>query len=102
MKHSLYNKGKRDANEPEILDLLNARNVRYIMLRPGDGADLIVGIHPMEYWEVKNPEQPPNKRELTDAEKELQVYCIYTGIPFVVINSMDDAVIRLNKYYGRQ
>ncbi len=101
MKHSLYNKGKRDANEPEILALLNARNVRYLMLRPGDGADLLVCIHPAEFWEVKSPEQSPSKRRLTDDEKELLEYCTATHIPYVVIETQDDAAARLNNYFER-
>lgn len=101
MKHSLYNKGKRDANEPEIIALLNARNVRYLMLRPGDGADLLVCVHPAEFWEVKSPAQPESKRRLTDDERELLAYCAATHIPYVVIETVDDAARRLNQYFGR-
>ena len=101
MKHSLYNKGKRDANEPEILDLLNARNVRYIMLRPGDGADLLVCIQPAEFWEIKCPEQPPSKQAMTEAEREMLAYCTTTHIPYCVIKTVEEAAHRLNQYFER-
>lgn len=101
MKRSLFKKGHRDANEQQILDLLNARNVRYTMLAPGDGADLIVWIAPIEAWEIKNADQPPSKRRLTDDEKELLEYCTHARIPYVVIETQDDANDRLNKYFER-
>jgi len=101
MKRSLFNKGHRDANEQAILDLLNARNVRWTMLGPGDGADLIIWIHPMEAWEIKNPEQPRNKQAMTGAEYNLMDYCTATHIPYCVIKTVDDAARRLNQYFGR-
>ena len=101
MKRSLFKKGHRDANEQTILDLLNARNVRYIMLAPGDGADLIVAIHPMEMWEIKNPEQPRNKQAMTGAEYNMLDYCTAARIPYCVIKTVDDAAHRLNQYFGR-
>jgi hypothetical protein len=101
MKHSLYNKGHRDANEQEILDLLNARNVAFTMLGPGEGADLIVWIHPMEAWEIKNPEQPANKQAMTEAERARLTYCTATHIPYCVIKTVEDAAHRLNEYFGR-
>lgn len=101
MKRSLFKKGHRDANEQAIIDLLNARNVRYIMLAPGDGADLVVQIHPMEFWEIKNPDQPMSKQAMTGAEYNQLDYCAATHIPYVVIKTVDDAADRLNKYFSR-
>ena len=101
MTKSLYKKGKRDANEPEILAYLKARNVRYTQLSPGDGADLIVSIHPMEYWEIKNPAHPPSKRKLTHDEYELLDYCTNMRIPYVVIETVDDAAHRIDQYFVR-
>jgi len=100
-KRSLYQKGKRDANEPEILEFLRARNVRYTQLAPGDGADLIVSIHPMEYWEIKNPAQPESARALTHCEYELLDYCTNMHIPYVVVETVDDAAHRINQYFER-
>ena len=96
-----HNTGKRDANEQSILNLLNARNVRWTQLRPGDGADLLIWIHPMEVWEIKNPAQPPSKRRLTDDEKDAMAYCLATRIPYVVIEDIETAAHRLNTYFDR-
>jgi hypothetical protein len=98
MKHSLFNAGKRDRNEAHILELLNSRHVGYIQLRPGHGADLIVEINPMEYWEIKCPDQ---KWELTLDEITKQEYCEATGIPYIVIQFVDEANERLNLYFAR-
>ena len=100
-KRSLFKSGARDLNEGEILALLNARNVRFVMLRPGDGADLLVMISPMELWEVKNPDQPESKRLLTQEERITMAYCLETGIPYHVIETVDDALYRLNLYFSR-
>lgn len=99
---NLYNKGRRDKNEAEIREYLAARSIRNTQLMPGDGADLIVAIHPMEYWEVKDPAQPPSKRKLTDDEKELLMYCTDNHIPYVVIETVEDAEKRLDAYFDRR
>lgn len=98
---NLYNKGKRDKNEAEIREYLKYRNIRNTQLMPGDGADLIVQIHPMEIWEVKDPAQPPSKRKLTDDEKNLMAYCTATHIPYVVIETIEDAAERIDKFFER-
>lgn len=98
---NLYNKGKRDKNEAEIREYLAARNIHNTQLMPGAGADLIVAIHPMEYWEVKDPAQPPSKRRLTDDERELLAYCTATHIPYVVIETVEDAAHRIDKFFER-
>ena len=99
-KRSLFKSGHRDANEGEILALLNARNVRFVMLRPGDGADLLVMICPLELWEIKNPDQPESKRRLTQEERITMEYCLETGIPYEVIETVEDALYRLNLYFA--
>lgn len=101
MTRSLYNRGKRDANEPDILDFLKARNVRYTQLSPGDGADLIVAIQPMEYWEIKNPAQSISDRKLTHCEYELLDYCTNMHIPYVVVETVEDAAHRIDEYFRR-
>lgn len=101
MKPSLYNSGKRDANEREILEVLKARNVRYTQMRPGDGCDLIVWIHPMIAVEIKNPEQPESKRELTEDEKELKAYCDETRIGYHVIETAEEMNVIINRYFDR-
>ncbi len=99
-KRSLYNTGRRDANEDGIMELLKARNIRVTSFRPGDGADKLIWIDPMEVWEIKNPDQPPSKRKLTDDELEAQEYCARVGIPYIVIETIEDANERLNNYFA--
>lgn len=98
-KRSLYQKGKRDANEPEILEFLRARNVRYTQLAPGDGADLIVWISPMVLIEIKNPEQPPSKRRMTNDEYAACDYCTHNHIPYFVIETMDEISVILDRHF---
>lgn len=100
-KRPSYNTGKRDANEDAILELLKARNVRYTQMRPGDGCDLIVWIHPIEAWEIKDPSQPPSKRKLTDDEVSLMEDCAATRNTYAVIHTVEEAAERLNKYFDR-
>lgn len=99
MKTSHFKTGRRDANEKEIIELLNRRNVRYTQLKPGDGADLLVWIAPMELWEVKDPAQPPSKRKLTDDEMDAGDYCENTDIPYIVIMTVEDANQRLDLFF---
>lgn len=101
MTKRMYETGNRDDNEPEILAFLKARNIRYTQLKPGDGADLIVAIQPMEYWEIKNLAQPPSKRKLTHHEYELLDYCTNMRIPYVVIETVEDAAHRIDQYFMR-
>lgn len=101
MKHSMYNTGNRDANEKEILAYLNARNVDFVQLKPGAGADLIVQIHPMVMVEVKNPKQPESKQALTDCELEKRAYCTATGIPYIVVKTVEDMSKIVDEYFGR-
>lgn len=100
MTRAIYNSGNRDANEADIRNVLDARNIRYTQFKPGDGADLLIWINPMEIWEIKNPDQPPSKRALTRCEQETLEYCKQAGIPYVVIDTVEAAADRLNKYFG--
>lgn len=100
-RHSYYKTGKRDANEKEINKILLARGVRWTDLKPGDGADKIIWIQPMEIWEIKNPDVRPSDRKLTDAEKIALEYCTRMKIAFCVIETQEDAVNRLNLYFDR-
>lgn len=92
-----FNKGSRDRNEPSITELLRLRQVKYTYLHEGDGADLLIWVTPMEVWEVKDPAQPKSKRELTPVERDAQEYCATVGIPFVVMESVEQANDRLNE-----
>lgn len=79
--------GHRDLNEPLITAVLLRAGLGYILLREGDGADILVKDAPMYFVEVKNPQQPPNKRRLTNDELVLQLECINRGIGYYVIET---------------
>lgn len=96
------NTGKRDGNEDKINEVLKACHIEYTDLKPGDGADKIIHVFPMEFWELKDPSQPPSKRRLTPAEKRKKEYCTRNRIPYVVIETVDDAVERLNLHFEKQ
>ena len=77
--------GHRDLNEPLITAVLSRAGIEYILLREGDGADILVKDNPMYFVEVKNDSQPPSKRKLTDDEIRLQAECERNGIEFYVV-----------------
>ena len=91
----------RDDNEHYFTELLDRYHVQYSKGTPGDGYDLLLQIHPMEFWEVKNPSQPPSKRKLTEAERNKREYCKAAGIPYRVIEYTDQAVDVLRMYFER-
>ena len=92
MKRSLYNTGNRDDNEPEITAILDRYHIPYRQGKPGDGYDLII-LAPggVRLWEVKNPEQPPSKRKLTDIEISTRDWCKIAGIPYEVLETAEEA-----------
>jgi hypothetical protein len=85
---------KRDANHAPIRDGLKrcgfeVRDTGGL----GDGmSDLIVrhrGTGRVRFIEIKDPDQPPSKRELTDKEKEVQALL---GELYVVVETLQEAV----------
>ena len=98
---NLYNSGNRDRNEGEIISLLKARNIKYTQLHPGNGADLLVWMRPLFLVEVKNPEQPLSKRQLTSDEEEAMGYCETVGIPYYVIETVDEMNDLIGQYISR-
>lgn len=98
---NLHNSGKRDENEGEILALLRARNIKVTQFRPGDGADLLIWINPLIVVEVKNPKQPPSKRQLTEDEKETEQYCEGIGLPYYVVEYVEEVNDIINRYFAR-
>lgn len=91
-----YNTGNRDRNEAEIIRVVKAMGVRVTKLKPGDGADLLIWVRPIQVWEIKNPEQAPSDRKLTGSELEALDYCAREGIPYRVIETVDEAVAEIN------
>ena len=96
-----FSKGNRDRNETVITEVLRRRHVPYVQLHEDAGADLLVMVAPLELWEVKNDSRPPSARHLTDAELKAQEYCDEIGIPYVVIETPEDASERLDRYFSR-
>ena len=83
----------RDDNEPEFAQLLDAYRIQYAQGKPGDGYDLLIQMSPMQLWEIKNPLQPRSKRKLTAAEQAKKEYCEATGIPYYVLEYVDQAQV---------
>ena len=63
-----HSAGHRDANEPEIITVLDNYHIDYIRLHEGAGADLLIFTNPMQLWECKDGSKPPSKRALTPVE----------------------------------
>lgn len=84
--------GKRDRNEPLITEILQRYGVPYLELSEGQGADLLVMLDPMFFVEVKNPDQPPSKRKLTETEKAHKEICDGQGIGYYIVLFSDQMV----------
>lgn len=91
----------RDENEPLFIELLQRYRVEYSKGAPGDGYDLLVQIHPMELWEIKNPSRPASGRKLTEAERTKQAYCKAAGIPYRILEYTDQAVDILAAFFRK-
>lgn len=96
---SRYSSGNRDKNEPLITEIIKRFHVPYITLSEGQGADLLLLTNPPAFVEVKNPEQPPNKRKLTDTEKATQEICKEKGIAYYVVLYSDQISDILSRYF---
>ena len=90
-------KGNRDANEPLFVEIMQRKGQPAIELKEGQGADWLLLTTPPAFLEIKNPEQPPNKRQLTDCEKKLQAECAERGIGYLVYEQPE----QLNEYLVR-
>ena len=101
MAKNLYNKGKRDQNEGEILRLLKSYNIKATQLPPGAGADLLIWMRPLFLVEVKNPAQPLCKRQLTSEEEEAMTLSEQIGIPYYVIETVDEMNELIGNYIRR-
>ena len=91
---SVFRSGDRDDNERHITAVLSRWKVHYIQMPPGAGFDLLVMVNPVELWEVKNPAL---KWSLTKTEQAAKTYCRERGIPYRIIETMEQAVDQLEK-----
>lgn len=98
-----HNVGRRDANEPQILEVCTRMGYPsfekahegvkgyYIPFRIGQGCDfLLCGPFGMAFVEVKNPAMPPSKRQLTDDEKKMQGLAQKMGMQYFVIETPEE------------
>ena len=90
MTPSRFAVGNRDLNEPDICEYLDLVHIEYKKLPEGVGADLLLLVAPMCFVEIKNPEQPPSKRRLTACEGELLTLCEEQGIPYYVVETVEE------------
>lgn len=93
-RRSMFVSGKRDSNEGNITAILDRYGVPYCQMPPSAGFDLLVIVSPVEFWEVKNPAV---KWSLTRAEQERKSYCKAHGIPYRIIETMEQAVDAIMK-----
>ena len=83
---SLFQKGDRDKNEPEITAVLKAANEPYALLPTGFGADILGKSKPMYFVEVKSKDG-----KLTEVEKALRFDCLERGIEYYILRTAEDA-----------
>lgn len=91
-----FNVGNRDKNEPQITQVLDAAHLRYKLLPPGFGADILIFEPGLYFCEIKNPSVPPSKRKLTDDELSLQALCAATGTDYFVVLKAEEMVDIVN------
>ena len=88
MSHPPIRAKRRDVNEKEIIDGLKAASCSVLQL---DVVDLLVGRAGANFiLEVKNPDQPPSKRRLTESEDAF--IRSWRGRPVVVVETLEEAL----------
>jgi hypothetical protein len=66
-------RSKRDANERAILADLHRLGVWYCQMERNAGFDLLLAFRGQLFVvEIKDPAQPPSKRQLTDNERQVE------------------------------
>jgi len=86
---AMYRAWNRDKNEKLFTNLLDRFRIEYTYGKPGDGYDLLVQVQPMELWEVKDPAQ---KWSLTKTEQAKREYCKTHGIPYRIVEHLEQAI----------
>src|SRR3990167_7474717 len=85
---AMYRSWNRDRNEKDITPILDRLHVRYHLMPPGAGFDILVMVGPVEFWEIKNSGY---KWSLTKGEQETKKYCEARGITYRVIENIEQA-----------
>ena len=86
-----------DDNQNEIVTALRKAGATVRVVTQGGGLpDLLVGYQGRTIlMEVKDGNKVPSARKLTDAEEKF--FMEWTGGPLVIVNSVEEAVVFLNK-----
>lgn len=87
-----YATGRRDGNEKVIIDYLRDNEIPYIIFMPGQGADIMIfldGGH-VAFLEVKNPDAPNRRKQLTITEVQFMNLCQNYGVVHKVVFSVED------------
>ena len=83
--------GRRDANEREIIDALQALGCKVRQIGPAGPLDLVVGFRGRTtHLEVKDGRKPPSDRQLTEREKAF--LSGWTGGRAGVVLDVDEAI----------
>lgn len=96
-RKKIFASANRDENESKITTLLIHLQIPYCLMPATAGFDILVMTAPMEAWEVKNSSY---KWTLTKAEQERKEYCKRHGIPYRIIETVEQAVDALNERKG--
>src|SRR5687768_13977307 len=91
-----FQRGDRDANEPQITAVLKAANEPYMLLSTGCGADILIKSVPMCFVEVKTA-----TGKLTEVEKALKWECEERGVEYYVVRSAEETAAMLNRRTAR-
>jgi len=81
-----------DANQPEIVNALRAIGAYVLHLHQlKNCCDLLVGFRGRTYlMEIKDPAQPPSKRQLTPGEAKFRDE--WKGTPYHIVETIDQAL----------
>ncbi|TGD82855.1 hypothetical protein [Hymenobacter wooponensis] len=81
-----------DANQPAVVQALRAIGASVLYTHQLKNCfDLLVGYRGRTFLiEVKDPEQPPSKRQLTAGEEEFR--STWRGSPYHIVHTPDEAI----------
>ena len=86
---------RKDRNQGEVVAVFRRCGCVVVPMSREAGFDLLVGLSGGRGWvcvEVKDGELPPSARRLTEAEVEFRVLCKSKGLPYRVVETIEDAL----------
>lgn len=88
---NFYRAGRRDENEKEIKRLLKELDIPFVVLLPGQGADLLLLLFGQTVFvEIKNPNASKQRQQLTDTENTFRELCNARKVYYVVVSSVEE------------